>query len=181
MREDIEMREDVRLTGTLDFGTVSHPNLGLPPLDEAAGFPAAADRLRSARAEIGTRALEATTRADPTLGERLGEIGLRQLLRDTEIWVDRIALCVASADPTPMRAWAEQITAPYRRRRVSMDDLTHLAEGFRAAVRSTLGPVEQVPADAALDAAIDVFRWHRRLAGDARKRNRLLQAIYKGA
>ena len=28
---------------------------------------------------------------------------------------------------------------------------------------------------------IDRFKWHRRIAGDARKRNRLLQAIYKGA
>jgi len=25
-----------------------------------------------------------------------------------------------------------------------------------------------------------VFRWYRRLAGDARKRNRLLSAIYRG-
>ena len=32
---------------------------------------------------------------------------------------------------------------------------------------------------AAIDAAIDEC-WHRRIAGDARKRNRLL-AIYKGA
>jgi hypothetical protein len=28
---------------------------------------------------------------------------------------------------------------------------------------------------------IDRFKWHGRIAGDARKRNRLLQAIYKGA
>ena len=34
---------------------------------------------------------------------------------------------------------------------------------------------------AAIDAANAVFKWHRRIAGDARKRNRLLQAIYKGA
>ncbi len=37
-----------------------------------------------------------------------------------------------------------------------------------------------VPADATLDAAIKVYRWHRRLAGDARKRNALLQLLYKG-
>ena len=35
--------------------------------------------------------------------------------------------------------------------------------------------------DAAIDAAIAVFKWHRRLAGDARKRNPLLAFIYKGA
>jgi hypothetical protein len=36
------------------------------------------------------------------------------------------------------------------------------------------------PADAALDAAIEVYRWHRRLAGDARKKNAFLQLLYKG-
>jgi len=44
-----------------------------------------------------------------------------------------------------------------------------------------LGPEEQAPANDALDAAIEVFRWHRRLAGDARKRNKILEFIYKGA
>jgi hypothetical protein len=34
--------------------------------------------------------------------------------------------------------------------------------------------------DAAIDAAITVFKWHRRLAGD-RKRHPLLAFIYKGA
>ncbi len=160
---------------------MSHPALGLPPLDETAGYPAAAARLRAATSEVGRRALEATMRADPTLADRLGEIGMQGLLRDTEIWTDRIALCVAAGDPSPMRTWAEQLAPVYRRRRVSMDDLTQLAEGFRASVRSVLGPDEQPAADAALDAAIEVFRWHRRLAGDARKRNKLLQLIYKGA
>ena len=37
-----------------------------------------------------------------------------------------------------------------------------------------------VPADAAIDEAIKVFRWYRRLAGDARKRNPILAALYKG-
>ena len=165
----------------LDFDPVSHPSLGLPPLDETAGFPAAAARLRAATAEVGRRALEAATNGDPTLAERLGETGLRQLLRDTEVWVDRIALSVAAGEPEPMRAFAEQIAPPYRRRRVSMEDATKLAEGFRSAVRSVLTPTEQPAADAALDAAIAVFAWHRRIAGDARKRNRILQAIYKGA
>jgi hypothetical protein len=36
-------------------------------------------------------------------------------------------------------------------------------------------------ADAAIDAAITVYRWNRRLAGDARKRNAFLQLLYKGA
>ena len=160
---------------------MSHPALGLPPLDETAGYPEAAARLRASRADVGRRALDAAMRADPTLADRMGEEGMRALVRDTEIWTDRIALCVASADPTPMRTWAEQLAPIYRRRRVSMDDLSRLAEGFRSAVRFSLTPVEQPAADAAIDAAIEVFRWHRRLAGDARKRNKLLQFLYKGA
>ena len=35
-------------------------------------------------------------------------------------------------------------------------------------------------AGAALDAGIATFRWYRRIAGDARQRNRLLAALYKG-
>jgi hypothetical protein len=160
---------------------VSHPNLGLPPIDRSAGYPAAAERLRTVRAEVGRRALEATLQADPTLRERIGETGLAHLLRDTEAWIEAIAQCLGAGDPSVMHPFAEQIVAPYRRRRVSMDDLTRLADGFRAALQAVLGPVEQASAGAALDVAIEVFRWHRRLAGDARKRNRLLQAIYKGA
>ncbi len=160
---------------------MSHPNLGLPPTDRTAGHPTAAGRLRTVRADLGRRALEATVQADPTLRERIGETGLAHLLRDTEAWIEALARCLESGDPTLMSAFADQVVAPYRRRRVSMDDLTRLADGFRAALQAVLGPVEQASADAALDAAIVVFRWHRRLAGDARKRNRLLQAIYKGA
>jgi hypothetical protein len=160
---------------------VSHPNLGLPPIDRTAGFPAAAERLRTARIDLGRRALEAMVQDDPGLRERIGETGLSHLLRDTEAWIEAIAHALGAGDPSLMHAFAEQIVAPYRRRRISMDDLTRLADGFRAAFSAVLGPVEQASANAALDEAIAVFRWHRRLAGDARKRNRILQAIYKGA
>ena len=44
-----------------------------------------------------------------------------------------------------------------------------------------LPPLELPPAGLALDEAIAVFRWHRRLAGDARKKNAFLQWLYKGA
>ena len=43
-----------------------------------------------------------------------------------------------------------------------------------------LAPSELPDAEKALDAAIAQYRWHRRLAGDARKRNAFLQFIYKG-
>ncbi len=35
-------------------------------------------------------------------------------------------------------------------------------------------------ADRALDAAVEVYRWYRKLAGDARPKNRIVSAIYKG-
>jgi hypothetical protein len=35
-------------------------------------------------------------------------------------------------------------------------------------------------ANAAIDGAIEVYHWSRRLAGDARKKNAFLQFLYKG-
>ena len=69
----------------------------------------------------------------------------------------------------------------YRRRRVPLDDLIALCDGIRAVLPGVLTPDEQVPAGEALDEAIAVFKWHRRLAGDARKKNPILQFLYKGA
>ena len=145
-----------------------------------AGFAAAAERIRAARARIGTRALEVALQRDPSLRDRLGETGLRRLLRDTDVYAERIARAVASGDPGQVREWADWVAPVYRRRAVPMDDLVTLSEGMRSAVAAVLSPDEQVPVDAALDAAIDTFRWYRRIAGDARKRNRLLAALYKG-
>ena len=89
---------------------------------------------------------------------------------------------MAADDPDSLHAFADQVAPVYRRRRVSMDDLIRLAEGSGAAppgrARSATSWRRRTPRSTQ---AIEVFRWHRRLAGDARKRNRLLQAIYKGA
>jgi hypothetical protein len=62
-----------------------------------------------------------------------------------------------------------------------MDDLVALCEGLRAAFPSVLAPGELAATSEALDELVVAYRWHRRLAGDARKRNALLQLIYKGA
>ena len=159
---------------------MSHYALGLPGPDMTAGFAAAAERIRAARARIGTRALEVALQRDPSLRDRLGETGLRRLLRDTDVYAERIARAVASGDPGLGVEWADWVARVYRRRAVAMDDLVTLSEGMRSAVAAVLSPDEQVPADAALDEAIDTFRWYRRIAGDARKRNRLLAALYKG-
>jgi hypothetical protein len=160
---------------------VSHPSLGLPPPDQTAGFPAAAARIDAARTRLAARALEIAFDKDPTLRDRYDELGLRKLLRDAGTLLERIAVAVASGDPEPLRAFADHVAPIYRRRSVPMDDLINLAEGLRAATATVLTGPEVAPVDAAVDTAIDEFRWHRRIAGDARKKNRILQAIYKGA
>lgn len=160
---------------------MSHPTLGLPPVDTAAGFPDAARRLLANRARIASRALEFAVDADPTMRDRYDEIGLRKLLHDTDVFLDRVASSVSADAPALTGRWADMVTILFRRRGVPMDDLIAIAEGLRRACETVLGPEDRVPADRALDAAIAVFRDHRRLAGDARKRNRLLDALYRGA
>ena len=160
---------------------MTHPSLGLPPPDMTAGLPAAAARLVAATSRVGARALEIAIADDPTFRDRHDELALRRLLRDTEIYIDRLAKSLASGDPSFARAWADQVAPVYRRRRVSMDDMIRLSEGLRLAVKDVLAPGERPPVDLALDEAIASFRRFRRIAGDARPRNRLLQFIYKGA
>jgi hypothetical protein len=160
---------------------MAHPSLGGPPRDLTAGHPLAADRLRAERARHRTRILEIAIERDPTIRDRHGEIGLRKLLRDANGLLDRLALSVASGDPVFMSEYAEWVAPIYRRRRVPMDDLIHLLEGLRRSAASTLAPDERPAADAAIDAGIAVFRWHRRIAGDARRRNPIGQFLYKGA
>jgi hypothetical protein len=160
---------------------VTHPSLGTPPRDLRAGFPAAAERLRGNRERLGVRTLEIAIDRDPTFTERHDEIALRRLLRDTEPMIERLAIALASNDHMAYAAWAEWIAPVYRRRRVPMDDLVTMSEGLRLAVVAVVTPDEAPLVNAAIDEGIRVFRWHRRLAGDARKRNRLLAAIYKGA
>ena len=118
---------------------------------------------------------------DPTFRDRYDELGLRRLLRDTEPMIDRLAYGLDYGDPNGLAAWADWVVPVYRRRRVQLDDVIGLCEGLRLASASVLAPAERPAAELQIDNAIGVLRWHRRLAGDARKRNRLLQFIYKGA
>jgi hypothetical protein len=159
---------------------VSHPSLGRPPLDLTAGSPGAAGRIRASASTLAAQALAVAIDRDRTLRERTDEDGLRGRLRDAELLADRIAMCVAADDPTPMREYADWTSPVYRRKRVPLDDLINLCEGLRATLGTVLTPNEMPVADRAIDAAITQYRWHRRLAGDARKRNALLQFIYKG-
>ncbi len=159
---------------------MTHPSLGLPPPSQTAGFPAAATRLRTQSRRLATRALEVATHGDPTYADRIGESGIQNLHQDAMVFIDRLALSVAGDDPSHLREFADQTATVYRRRGVSLDDVIKLFEGIRAAIRGVLDERELVPADTALDEAIEVYRFHRRLAGDARKRNPILAAIYKG-
>jgi len=160
---------------------VTHPSLGLPTRDRVAGLSAPAARIDALRETLAARALEIAIDRDPTLRERHDEIEMRRLLRDTMALIDVIVDSLAAGDSGPMRSYAEAVPPAYRRRKVPMDDLINLCESIRTAIAAVLDPTDLPPIDEALDVAIERFRWHRRIAGDARRRNRLLAAIYKGA
>jgi hypothetical protein len=159
---------------------VSHPSLGQPPLDLTAGSPDAARRIREAAPQLAARALAVALETDPTLRDRNDETGLRGRLRDAELLAERVALSVAANDPSLAREYADWTSPVYRRKRVPLGDLMNLCEGLRAALPGTLAPHELDVAYAALDEAIAQYKWHRRIAGDARKKNALLQFLYKG-
>ena len=85
-------------------------------------------------------------------------------------WIDRRFL----------REYADWTSPVYRRKRVPLGDLIALCEGLRVALPTVLAPGEADAAGPALDQAVTTYRWHRRLAGDARRKNAFLQFIYKG-
>lgn len=140
-----------------------------------------AARVSAARERLAIRALEIAIDRDPTLRDRFDEIGLRRLLRDTGALLDRVIESMAIDDPEPARTFAEALPPMYRRRKVPMNDLVNISRSIRDAVAGILAAGEMAPVDAAVEAMIDRFKWHGRIAGDARKRNRILAAIYKGA
>ena len=160
---------------------MSHPSLGLPPRDLRAGDPAAAAALRSGGARLRSRAFATALDLDPTLAERHSELVRQALQSDLEAFVDRLVTAVASGDPHAMATFADLVAVRYRKRRIPMDDLVTLCDGLRRAAAAVVEPGAMPAIDAALDEAIAVFKWHRRLGGDARKRNPFLAFIYKGA
>ncbi len=159
---------------------MSHPSLGRPPGDQRSIHPEAARAIHDQAPRLAARALEVAIERDPTMRTRYDEAGLRGRLWDATLLARRLAVAVRQDDPLPMREYAEQIGPPYRRKGVSMDDLAHLCEGLRAALGGVVAGEAFESASLALDEAIAVFRWHRRLAGDARKKNAFQQFLYKG-
>jgi hypothetical protein len=111
----------------------------------------------------------------------VGELGLRHLLRDAEVVLQKLCESVGAGSVGPLKNFTEHATATWRRRRISMDDVTDLYEGLRVAVAATITGEAAAFADQVLNEGIAVLKWHRRLGGDTRKRNRILKAIYKGA
>ena len=160
---------------------MSHPSLGLPPRDLSAGDTGAAAALRRGGARLRVRALETALDLDPTFADRNDELKRTALLADLEAFHDRLIVAVASGDPHAMATFADLVAVRYRKRKVALGDVITLCEGLRRVAAAAV-PTEAIPAiDAAIDEAIEVFKWHRRLAGDARKRHPLLAFIYKGA
>jgi hypothetical protein len=160
--------------------THRHPNLGLAPLDMEAGFTAEANVLRRDRAAIAAAAVEAAVAADPDLQLRFDDAGLRQLLHDAEVLIDRLAMCLDADDVRPMAEYAEWIGPILRRRGVSLWDLVEICNGIREIVAPTLGQEASKAMNGILDAAIDVLRKNGRLGGDPHKRNALLKWFYRG-
>jgi hypothetical protein len=160
---------------------VSHPSLGLPPEDPFAEASGAALRVRDRTSDLAARALAVAIDRDPTFRERYDEVGLRARLHDAEMFADRLAVALATERPDLVAEYADWTVPMYRRKRVPLDDLIALCEGLKATLPGVLSATELASAYEALDGAIAVYRNQRRLAGDARKRNRLIQFIYKGA
>jgi hypothetical protein len=160
---------------------VSHPSLGLPPRDLTVGDPAAAAAVRSGGARLRARAYQAALDLDPTLADRYDDVVRAALQADLEAFVDRLIVAIGSGDSGAMATFADLVAVRYRKRKVAMDDVITLCQGLRRAAASAVEPGAEATIDASIDAAIAVFKWHRRLAGDARKRNAFLSYIYKGA
>jgi hypothetical protein len=166
--------------GTKVPATPRHPNLGLAPLDMTSGYAAAAEKLRGGATSISAGALEAAVVADPTIRARYDEVGLRRLLRDGELLVERLAMCLGSGDTRRLTDYAEWIVPIYRRRGVPLMDLSAICAGIRETVEPLLGPDEIEAATRSLDAARAVFKRNSRVAGDRRKRNALWKWMYRG-
>jgi len=160
--------------------TPRHPNLGLAPIDFAAGHAAAAEKIRGDLLKISAGALEAAVKADPTIRARYDDASLRRLLRDGELLVERLSMCLGSDTVRWLSEYAEWIGPIYRRRGVPLGDLSALCVGIRETVEPMLSPAELAVATRALEAAAAVFKRNSRIGGDRHKRNALWKWMYRG-
>jgi hypothetical protein len=157
-----------------------HPNLGLSPIGMSSGFASAAQKVRGDATGIASRALEAAVQADPTIKTRYDVVGLRRLLRDGELLVERLAMCLGSRNDRWLSEYADWIVPIYRRRGVPLADLGAICTGIAATVESLLEADESAAATRSLEAAGAIFKRHARLGGDRHKRNALWKWMYRG-
>jgi hypothetical protein len=160
---------------------VSHPSLGLPPATRAGGQPAAAATLLAERDRLAVRTLEAFVDEDPTARERYDDLALRRLLRDLGTILEQLAAMLAAPDRAAFIAWCEALVPSYRRRNVPMDDLVLLMALLSRATSAALEPGPGEMTRELLADAARTFTAHRRLGGDARKKNPVIDFLYKGA
>jgi hypothetical protein len=177
---DIPAKKAPRVLWTHEKRPARHPSLGLAPVDMTAGFPAGAEKLRTSGPLLAARALEAVAAKDPTLTERHDEMAMRRLLRDGELVVERLAMCLASRNPRWLVEFAEWVSPIYRRRGTSLLDLAALCDGVKTAAAPHLSAEELAAAAAAIDAANAILRRNSRLGGDRHKRNALWNWMYRG-
>lgn len=160
---------------------MSHPSLGLPPASPAGGHPAATAALRAVRDRLASRALEAFVADDPSARERYDDLALKRLLRDLGTILDQVATTLVTWDRGAFVAWCESLVPGYRKRNVPMDDLVRLMGDLQRATAAALQPEPAAVAGSLFDEAAAAFKIHRRLGGDARKKNPVVDFIYKGA
>jgi len=159
---------------------MSHPALGLPPLDHTAGLPDAAARIRSARRRLAAIGLQAALKQDPTIADRYDELALRELLRDADRHLEQLALALETGEASLVTTYAEWIQPAYRRRHVAARDQAAFLHGLADAASTVLSPAEIEALAGYVAAWMAVLEFHRRLPGD-HKGNAAVRFIWKGA
>jgi hypothetical protein len=157
-----------------------HPSLGLPPLDETAGLPEAAAKLRANSERLQRIALQAAIRLEPAIDENYDETMLRLLLRDYERHIEQLARALETGSDYYVVQYGEWLVPIYRRRHIPMRDFLALLGGLRDAAATVLTPAEN-------QESVELFeRWgarlkhHGRLPGD-HKGNPIIRFFWKGA
>lgn len=159
---------------------MSHPALGLPPLDRTAGLPDAAGRIRAARKRLAAMSLQAAVKDDPTLTTRYDEVALRELLRDADRHLEQLAQALETGQASKITTYAEWIQPAYRRRHVSARDQALLLQRLADAAATVLAPDEIRALEGYVGGWLKVLELHRRLPGD-HKGNAAVRFIWKGA
>ena len=94
---------------------MSHPLHGARPLDTRAGFPEAAAQISARWSEVADRGIIAAVEHNPELRDRVGELGLRHLLRDAEVVLQKLCESVGAGSVGPLNNFTEHATATWRR------------------------------------------------------------------